>query len=485
MYKRESKGLLKHRDFVLIDLICLQISFIIAYILFNKTSVVNPYDSSQYRIIAVLITFVSFFLMFFTNTFSDVIRRGYYQELASLFRHAVLTLAGSVLILYMIKTAESYSRLIVIGTFLFYLPITYFTRLLWKNFLRKRMAGDGNRSLLILTTENLAADVVNNVRKHNYGRFHLSGLVLMDDAEGEESYSGIPVVASVDNLVGHVCEESIDEVLIVPEKPGEYPQFVYDDLTEAGITVHTTIAATKNVTGNRQLVENIGDYTVLTTAMNHASEVSLFFKRLFDIVAGLIGCIATGVIFLFIAPIIYFESPGPIFFSQERVGKNGKTFKMYKFRSMYPDAEERKKELIKENKLHDDKMFKLDFDPRVIGNKITADGKQKTGIGQFIRNTSLDEFPQFYNVLKGEMSVVGTRPPLPGEVSAYELHHRARLSIKPGITGLWQVSGRSDITDFEQVVKLDRKYINNWNTGLDLRILFKTVLVIFSRKGSS
>lgn len=157
---------------------------------------------------------------------------------------------------------------------------------------------------------------------------------------------------------------------------------------------------------------------------------------------------------------------------------------MYKFRSMYMDAEARKAELMKDNKLGDGKMFKLDFDPRVIGNKVLPDGTKKTGIGDFIRKTSLDEFPQFLNVLKGDMSLVGTRPPLIGEVSLYELHHRARLSIKPGITGMWQVSGRSDITDFEEVVELDRSYIENWSIGLDIKILLKTVLAVFKREGS-
>ena len=203
-----------------------------------------------------------------------------------------------------------------------------------------------------------------------------------------------------------------------------------------------------------------------------------------DIAGGLVGCLITGILCIFLGPLIYLSSPGPIFFGQERVGKNGKTFKMYKFRSMYMDAEARKAELMKENKLADGKMFKMDFDPRVIGNKIFPDGSKKTGIGDFIRRTSLDEFPQFFNVLKGDMSVVGTRPPLPSETSLYELHHRARLAIKPGITGMWQVSGRSNITDFEEVVRLDREYIENWNIEMDLKILFKTVLVVLLKKGS-
>ena len=148
------------------------------------------------------------------------------------------------------------------------------------------------------------------------------------------------------------------------------------------------------------------------------------------------------------------------------------------------DAEARKAELMKENRLGDGRMFKLDFDPRVIGNRILPDGTKKTGIGDFIRRTSLDEFPQFFNVLKGDMSLVGTRPPLISEKNLYEPHHKARLAIKPGITGMWQVSGRSDITDFEEVVNLDKEYINNWNIGLDIKILIRTVFLVAKGEGA-
>ena len=203
-----------------------------------------------------------------------------------------------------------------------------------------------------------------------------------------------------------------------------------------------------------------------------------------DIVGGLVGCVLTAIIFVFVAPAIYIQSPGPIFFSQERVGKNGKKFKIYKFRSMYLDAEERKKELMAQNRVKDGMMFKLDFDTRVIGNKILPDGTHKTGIGNFLRVTSLDEFPQFYNVLKGDMSLVGTRPPTLDEWVKYELHHRTRMAIKPGITGMWQVSGRSKITDFEEIVKLDTQYITKWSIGLDIKILLKTVLAVVKRDGS-
>lgn len=148
------------------------------------------------------------------------------------------------------------------------------------------------------------------------------------------------------------------------------------------------------------------------------------------------------------------------------------------------DAEARKAELMEQNQVKDGMMFKMEYDPRIIGCKKLPDGTIKKGIGNRIRDWSLDEFPQFFNVLKGDMSLVGTRPPTVDEWEKYELHHRARLAIKPGLTGMWQVSGRSEITDFEEVVKLDTKYISEWSFMLDIKILFKTVLIVLGQKGS-
>ena len=148
------------------------------------------------------------------------------------------------------------------------------------------------------------------------------------------------------------------------------------------------------------------------------------------------------------------------------------------------DADQKKKMLMDQNRVKDCRMFKMDNDPRVIGNVILPDGTCKKGIGDFIRRTSLDEFPQFFNVLLGQMSLVGTRPPTVDEWETYEYHHRARLACKPGITGVWQVSGRSEINDFEEVVEMDTHYITHWYFGLDLRILLKTVLVVLAGQGA-
>ena len=151
---------------------------------------------------------------------------------------------------------------------------------------------------------------------------------------------------------------------------------------------------------------------------------------------------------------------------------------------MYLDAEERKKDLLAENKMSNDLMFKVECDERIIGCKRMPDGTVKKGFGNFIREHSLDEWPQFFNVLKGDMSLVGTRPPTVDEWEKYELHHRARLAIKPGITGLWQVSGRSNIVDFEEVVELDTKYISEWSLWKDIKILLKTITVVWKKDGS-
>ena len=203
----------------------------------------------------------------------------------------------------------------------------------------------------------------------------------------------------------------------------------------------------------------------LSSSLNNA------VKRSIDIFGSLFGLIVLAIPMAIIALIIKITSPGPLIFKQQRVGKNGRIFNIYKLRSMYQDAEERKKALMEQNKM-DGHMFKMDNDPRI------------TKVGKFIRKTSIDELPQFWNVLKGDMSLVGTRPPTVDEFEKYESHHKRRLSMKPGITGKWQVSGRSDIQDFEEVVKLDCEYIDEWSPFLDIQILFKTVGVVLTHKGA-
>ena len=482
MYRKDSEKWLKHLDFIALDMICLQLAFMFAYAI--RGYGMNVYGDVLYRNMAIFLGLADLVVIFMVGTMKSVLKRGHYKEFVSTLNQAVIVAALAIAYLFMIQQEQSFSRMILITTVVIYLFLTYIVRELWKKSLHKKMENGGDRKLLIVTSKEEAHKVVKNMQENNYARFSLAGVVVIDADWLGKKICGVPVVANAEELPMYVCQEWINEVLVVISEQLPYPEELIDKLTETGVTVHLNLAKITNKTGKRQFVEKVGGYTVLTTSLNYASAGQLMLKRLMDIFGGLVGCIATGIICLFVGPAIYIASPGPIFFSQERVGKNGKKFKMYKFRSMYMDAEERKAELMKENKLGDGKMFKMDFDPRVIGNKVLSDGTHKTGVGDFIRRTSLDEFPQFFNVLKGDMSIVGTRPPLISETNLYEPHHKARLAIKPGITGMWQVSGRSDITDFEEVVRLDKEYIENWNIGLDIKILFKTVMVVVKKDGS-
>lgn len=482
MYRKDSEKWLKHLDFIILDMICLQMAFVLAYVIRRRG--LNIYGDVLYRNMAIFLGFADLVVIFMAGIMKSVLKRGYYKEFVTTLEQAVGVGALAIAYLFMIQESQSFSRMILITTVIIYLFFNYIIREIWKKYLHKKMKNGGDRKLLIVTSKEVAEQVVKNMQENNYARYSLAGVVVIDDDLTGKKICDVPVVANADDVSMYVCQKWIDEVLIVVSENVPYPEEIVDKLTETGVTVHLNLAKITNKTGKRQFVEKVGNYTVLTTSLNYASLGQLMLKRLMDICGGIVGCIATGIICLFVGPAIYIASPGPIFFSQERVGKNGKKFKMYKFRSMYMDAEERKAELMKENKLGDGKMFKMDFDPRVIGNKVLPDGAHKTGVGDFIRRTSLDEFPQFFNVLKGDMSIVGTRPPLISETNLYEPRHKVRLAIKPGITGMWQVSGRSDITDFEEVVRLDKEYIENWNIGLDIKILFKTVMVVITKDGS-
>ena len=194
-------------------------------------------------------------------------------------------------------------------------------------------------------------------------------------------------------------------------------------------------------------------------------------RRTQDVILSSLALVVLSPVMLATAIAIVVDDPsaGPVF-SQERIGRNGKPFKFYKFRSMCPNAEAKLDDLLDQNEM-DGPVFKIKDDPRI------------TRVGKFIRKTSIDELPQFYNVLKGDMSLVGTRPPTVDEFRQYESHQKRRLSAKPGITGLWQVSGRNEIKDFEDVVKLDVQYIDNWSIGLDIKIILKTIKVVFEKGG--
>ncbi len=471
MYKKENNSWLKHIDFVILDILCLQLAFILAYGIRVAKGI--PYLNPLYENMAFVLVIFQLLISFFGESFSGVLRRGFLIEMKCMIEHEIWVMLLAALYLFMSQQGVMYSRGAFTIMCTLYFFIAYAVRIGWKKVIRSRKFAEGEkRSILIITTDAEAANVVKALRGDSYGTYHLAGVALLDKNKTGSMIQRVPVVAGADDVTAYIHKNWVDEVFFALPEHVDIPKKIMKDCNRMGVVTHVQLAAL-NELGKNQVVEEIAGYVVLSSSINIVSSWQLLVKRLMDIAGGLVGCIFTGIIYIFIAPIMKVKSPGPVFFSQVRMGKNGKPFKIYKFRSMYMDAEERKKELMEKNNIKDGLMFKMDDDPRII-----------KGIGHFIRKTSLDEFPQFWNILKGDMSLVGTRPPTMDEWDKYELHHRRRLAIKPGLTGMWQVSGRSEITDFEEVVELDTKYIEQWSIGLDIKILFKTVTVVFTGSGA-
>jgi exopolysaccharide biosynthesis polyprenyl glycosylphosphotransferase len=353
-----------------------------------------------------------------------------------------------------------------------------------KAWIRLRRQGNiGKRSLVIVSDRpDHIRNLILQLLERNYGEYTISGVILAnkDEVEPGEQIEGIPIVAGREGAAEYLCRDWVDEVLLDLSRRDEYRQKLINVMMDMNMVVHLRLDLESMFSEQKAYLQKLGNDTVVTMSVRVMRTRDAVFKRTLDIIGGLVGTIVTGILYVILAPVIYHYSPGPIIFSQMRVGRNGKLFKIYKFRSMYMDAEERKKELVSQNEVESGMMFKIENDPRIIASE-KGPGK---GIGNFIRKYSLDEFPQFFNVLKGDMSLVGTRPPTVDEWEKYNFHHRGRLSIKPGLTGMWQVSGRSDIQDFEEVVAMDTKYITEWSIGLDFKILFKTVLAVTRAEGA-
>ena len=504
MYKRSNENWMKHLDFIILDAVSLALSLCLSYYAYNNVAYhrhLHLLSDDNYRNFLILLVLLDVFAAVLLNTMYQVLRRGYFVEFSQTVKQVLAVYAIEVLLLFLLKWSEIYSRVILSSTLGLHLVIGYSTRLLWKRVVRLSSRQREKRSMILVCARGDVESVLSRSSAVDEAGF--SGLVLTDcDAEGE-TVCGLPVVADLSGAAHYICREWVDEV------------FIYGDLdaldaihaAEAGEGSETgTIAGETSVAtlveqcrlmaipihirvplgrhNGRSFVENVNGFNVITMTANYASPLQLFLKRLMDIIGGAIGSVFALLIVLIVGPIIRIKSPGPVLFTQERIGQNGKHFKIYKIRTMYPDAEARKREFMDRNRIEDGLMFKLDFDPRIIGNEILPDGREKTGIGEWLRKYSLDEFPQFWNVLIGNMSLVGTRPPTVDEWEKYAYHHRARLSFRPGITGMWQVSGRSKITDFEEVVRLDTEYIEHWSMGLDLRILVKTISAVIRREGA-
>ena len=486
MNKRLITGLIKHGDFILLDLVLFQLCYVVSYWINVKFA--NPYDLYRYRYQGLVMLAAQVLVILFSNNYHGILRRTWPEEIIATFTYIAEVFLLALVYLFAVHWVGMASRLQMGITCLLFVAVGFLFRQANKRRIRRRAnTRSQKRSLVLVTSRKLVHDAVEQL-SHTvaYQGYFVSHVMLMDGVPrhiggSDGVLEGIPLAPLDAGAIASLTHGWVDEVFILQPDDMPFPTQFVDDLMEMGMTVSYAVSGARfSVTDTGK----VGPYSVLTSKIREVSTGQLMIKRLADIVGGFIGCIITCLIFIIVGPIIYAKSPGPIFFKQKRVGRNGKPFTMYKFRSMYMDAEERKAALRTQNRVDTGLMFKVDNDPRIIdGHKRNRKGKP-CGIGHFIRRYSLDEFPQFFNVLKGEMSLVGTRPPTLDGWERYDLGHRVRMSIKPGITGLWQVSGRSKITDFDQVVRLDREYIERWNLGMDVMILFKTVIVVIGGRGA-
>ena len=336
-----------------------------------------------------------------------------------------------------------------------------------------RLEGYNYRNILIVGTGESAARILDIFDRNKGWGMKVVGLLHTKHRHDLLPLNGHPVIGSLHDMVDICKSNTVDEVIFCDsreESRFEIAGYIAK-LDEMGITARTVLNLFFRFEGKKELGMLHDEVPMLTFRSVSVDADQLFYKRCLDIVGSCVGLAFSACLFPFIAVTVKLESPGPLFFGQTRVRENGRTFTCWKFRSMYQDAELRKQELMHLNEM-EGAIFKMKNDPRV------------TKVGAFLRKTSLDELPQFWNVLRGEMSLVGTRPPTPAEVKGYQNWQRKRICMKPGLTGLWQVSGRNRITDFDEVVRLDLEYIDTWSLATDLRLILRTLKVVFFREGA-
>lgn len=478
------------------DITCLVAANGFAYILFHNVfnKIPNfPFDEWISFISALLLSFVVTFVGLYNRI--NIHMRNRALELGSVLKNITITYMTFLVLIVLFKNPIIESRYIIVSGYFFSIILIAISKFFLKRWITNYYTKSKIATIAgIITTSDIAREFVENIKSD--WSLRISGIALLDadfavssstDTQAEingsvavkekiDEICDIPVIAHNNSYMDWIRSAPLDEVFInLPYEVMSEVNEIVEELEDMGITVHLNIPTLENLVDESKF-DNIscrmyGKTPMATLAAADISDGWLIVKRITDIISGLFGSICSLPIIAITAIPLLIESPGPLIFKQERIGRNGRPFKIYKLRSMYADAEKRKVELMEQNKM-DGLMFKMDDDPRI------------TKVGKFIRKYSIDELPQFFNVLKGDMSLIGTRPPTKDEFFEYESRHKRRLTLRPGITGMWQVSGRSDIQDFEEVVRLDCEYIDNWSPMLDIKIFFKTIYVVLTHKGA-
>ena len=370
--------------------------------------------------------------------------------------------------LYLVR-AETISRGIVLETIGLVAIGLGLRRFIYRILLYQRFdRGLDTRNVLIVGTGSEANALRQHLEKIRHLGYTFKGFIALPGCSPHEEVSA-DIVGNLETLFQHTRKQFIDEIFFTTPCERGVVQSVLEQARVHGVDLRVIPDLYDGLAWNSP-IEYIGQFPTIPLHRGAVPEIGLIFKRVFDTVFSALVLAALSPLLLAIAIAVKFDSPGSVFYSSERIGKKGVVFRCIKFRTMVRDADSRRAEIMHMNE-RDDVLFKVSNDPRV------------TRLGRFLRKYSLDELPQFINVLRGEMSIVGPRPPLAGEVRKYDLDHLRRLDVTPGITGLWQVQGRQD-PSFASYVSLDVTYIDNWSVWLDFKIIMRTIAVVFSGTGT-
>ena len=442
--------------FLVTDLIALSLAYILSFD-FQEKSKDNLYFFIVMNVIGILVALMS-------EEYWTISERGYLKEFKSTFIY-VLKIVSLFTLFLVIFNRKNFFNIVESLELIIYLVLAfvfiYCVRTVSKKINNRYR--DDSRNIIILSDFS-DIDTIGEL-PDNYE------VLAYANTSKDDFYNDKPVVHNISEIRDFLSCHRVDEIYANLSSQTSLVE-IFKIFEILGIPTKINITPIIKEVGANTVVTFQGDNIYLTSAIKIATLRQVILKRVMDITISIVVILLTILVGLIILPIVKKQAPGPLIFTQTRIGQNGKKFKIYKFRSMYMDAEERKAKLLSQNELETTLMFKMENDPRVFP------------FGQKLRDWSLDELPQFINVLKGDMSVVGTRPPTFDEYKQYDLHHFKRMQAKPGITGMWQVSGRSNILDFEEVVKLDMKYIENWSLRQDIKIILKTIMVVLKREGS-
>lgn len=451
----------------LVDVLLINVAFILAYWVRYDLQLFRAVDPANDVPYQVYLPFAGIFTLLLILAYRQQgiyrLRRqiSWFDEFYAIINGTATGTIITIVFIFLYRSSF-YSRIIFLYAGLLSVILLGIGRLLKVSLLRRmRRQGIGTRRVLIVGAGEVARTVMRAVVANPECGYNIIGFLDDNPAKGETDIGRFKGLGSNDNLPHILQEEEIEEVIIT--LPWQYHRKIMSIMAQCERkNIRTQIVPDLfQMTLNQMHVEEIAGVPMIGIKEVAISSLNQLIKRTIDLVFSAVVLVVAGPLMALIALMIKLESPGPVLFPQERVGKNGRRFTLYKFRSMIEGAEHQQEALRDLNEA-DGPLFKIRDDPRA------------TRLGKWLRRLSLDELPQLYNVLRGEMSLIGPRPPIPAEVEQYQEWHKRRLEISPGITGLWQVSGRSELT-FDEMALLDIYYIENWSLGMDIKILLQTI----------